>query len=135
MMCGALQKYDGLVGDVTITANRSEYVGFTFPYTTSGISMLVPVHDVRNHKAWIFLKPLTTDLWLVSGAFFILTGTVIWFLEHRINPDFRGPRSHQLGTVFYFSFSTLVFAHSKFPHIFILQFQKAIFFLTDKLNA
>lgn len=125
-----MQKYDGLVGDVTITANRSEFAGFTFPYTTSGISMLVPVRDVRNHKAWIFLKPLTTDLWLVSGTFFILTGTVIWFLEHRINPDFRGPRSHQLGTVFYFSFSTLVFAHSKFLHIFILQFQKASFFFS-----
>ncbi|XP_020676585.1 glutamate receptor 2.8 [Dendrobium catenatum] len=107
------QKYDGVVGDVTITANRSEHVGFTFPYTTSGVSMLVTVRDVRSHRAWIFLKPLTTDLWLVSGAFFILTGAVVWFLEHRINPEFRGPPAHQIGTVFYFSFSTLVFAHKE----------------------
>ncbi|KAL0922088.1 hypothetical protein M5K25_006050 [Dendrobium thyrsiflorum] len=107
------QKYDGVVGDVTITANRSEYVGFTFPYTSSGVSMLVPVRDVRSHRAWIFLKPLTADLWLVSGAFFILTGAVVWFLEHRINPEFRGPPAYQIGTVFYFSFSTLVFAHKE----------------------
>ncbi|XP_020587937.1 LOW QUALITY PROTEIN: glutamate receptor 2.9-like [Phalaenopsis equestris] len=107
------QEYDGVVGDVTITANRSEYGGFTFPYTASGVSMLVPVRDVRNHRAWIFLKPLTTDLWLVSALFFIFTGIIVWFLEHRINPDFRGPPSHQLGTVFYFSFSTLVFAHKE----------------------
>ncbi|KAH0466227.1 hypothetical protein IEQ34_006330 [Dendrobium chrysotoxum] len=106
-------KYDGVVGDVTITANRSEHVGFTLPYTSSGVSMLVPVRDVRSHRAWIFLKPLTADLWLVSGAFFILTGAVVWFLEHRINPEFRGPPAHQIGTVFYFSFSTLVFAHKE----------------------
>ncbi|KAK8968623.1 Glutamate receptor 2.9 [Platanthera guangdongensis] len=107
------QKFDGVVGDVTITWNRSEYADFTFPYTISGVSMVVPVRNARSHRAWIFLDPLTTDLWLASGAFFLFTGVVVWFLEHRINPDFRGPRSHQLGTVFYFSFSTLVFAHKE----------------------
>ncbi|XP_010534724.1 PREDICTED: glutamate receptor 2.8-like, partial [Tarenaya hassleriana] len=32
-------------------------------------------------------------------------------LEHRVNEDFRGPPHHQIGTSFWFSFSTLVFAH------------------------
>lgn len=130
------QRYDGVVGDVTITANRSEYAGFTFPYTSSGVSMLVPVRDVRSHRAWIFLKPLTADLWLVSATFFILTGIVVWFLEHRLNPDFRGPPAHQLGTVFYFSFSTLVFAHSKHSLInspFSKSHLPAIFFLNNCL--
>ncbi|KAK4854401.1 hypothetical protein QYF36_023360 [Acer negundo] len=36
---------------------------------------------------------------------------VVWVLEHRVNTDFRGPRDHQIGTIFWFSFSTLVFAH------------------------
>ncbi|KAG6409700.1 hypothetical protein SASPL_127742 [Salvia splendens] len=30
--------------------------------------------------------------------------------EHRINEDFRGPLWHQVGTIFWFSFSTMVFA-------------------------
>jgi ionotropic glutamate receptor len=38
---------------------------------------------------------------------------VIWVLEHRINNEFRGPLGQQLGTIFWFSFSTLVFAQSK----------------------
>ncbi|KAF8392930.1 hypothetical protein HHK36_021170 [Tetracentron sinense] len=109
-----LQNYDAAVGDTTIIANRSQYVDFTLPYTESGVSMIVPVKDDERKNAWIFLKPLSRNLWLTSGAFFIYTGFVIWVLEHRINDDFRGPLGHQLGTIFWFSFSTLVFAHSNF---------------------
>lgn len=105
------QNYDAVVGDVTIIANRSLYADFTLPYTESGVSMVVPIKDKRHKGAWTFLEPLTTDLWLISGAFFIFTGFVVWFLEHRVNDDFRGTTSNQLGTIFYFTFSTLVFAH------------------------
>ncbi|KAJ6795869.1 glutamate receptor 2.7-like [Iris pallida] len=106
-----LQNFDAVVGDITIIANRSLYVDFTLPYTESGVSMLVPVIDKRHKHAWAFLEPLTPDLWLASGAFIIFTGFVVWVLEHRVNEEFRGTPSNQLGTVFYFSFSTLVFAH------------------------
>ena len=100
-----------MVGDVAIIANRSLYVDFSLPHAESGVSMLVPVKDKRNKGAWTFLEPLTTDLWLASRASFIFTGFVVWFLEHRINVEFRGDTSNQLGTIFYFAFLTLVFAH------------------------
>ncbi|XP_072977011.1 glutamate receptor 2.7-like [Typha angustifolia] len=106
-----LQKYDAVIGDITIRYNRTSYVDFTLPYTESGISMLVPVKNSINKNAWIFLKPLTANLWYGSFAFFIYTGFVVWVMEHRINTDFRGPFPHQLGTMFYFSFSTPVFSH------------------------
>ncbi|XP_039130206.1 glutamate receptor 2.9-like isoform X1 [Dioscorea cayenensis subsp. rotundata] len=106
-----LQKYDAAVGDITIRANRSLYVDFTLPYTESGVAMLVPVKESNHRNGWIFLKPLTVDLWLGTMAFFFYTGFVIWAMEHRINTEFRGPPSQQLGTMIYFSFSTLVFAH------------------------
>jgi glutamate receptor, ionotropic, plant len=103
---------------MTITYNRSKDVDFTLPYMSSGLSMVVPVRNERSKNARIFLKPLKLDLWLGSLAFFIFTGAVIWALEHRINEDFRGPPSNQLGTVFYFAFSTLVFSHSKFDYLY-----------------
>ncbi|KAB2020032.1 hypothetical protein ES319_D07G038700v1 [Gossypium barbadense] len=103
--------YDGVVGDITIVANRSLYVDYTLPYTESGVSMLVPVRDNNKKNAWVFLQPLTSDLWVTSGCFFVFIGFVVWVLEHRINEDFRGPPAHQVGTSFWFSFSTMVFAH------------------------
>ncbi|KAL6655759.1 hypothetical protein ACP70R_006585 [Stipagrostis hirtigluma subsp. patula] len=108
-----LKEYDAVVGDVTILANRSLYVDFTLPYTESGVRMLVPVRDQRQKTAWTFLQPLTTDLWLGTLAFFVFTAFVVWLIEHRTNPEFRGPPASQIGSIFYFSFSTLVFAHNQ----------------------
>ncbi|XP_058068556.1 glutamate receptor 2.7-like [Magnolia sinica] len=108
-----LQRLDAVVGDMTIVANRSKYVDFTLPYTDSGVSMVVPIRDDERKNTWIFLKPLSRNLWLTSGAGFVLTGFVVWLLEHRINKEFRGPPSHQIGMMFWFSFSTLVFAHKE----------------------
>ncbi|TVU09644.1 hypothetical protein EJB05_43130, partial [Eragrostis curvula] len=60
------------------------------------------------------LKPLHYDLWLVSFAFLLFTGFAVWAVEHRVNEEFRGPPSYQIGTLLYFGFSTLVFAHSNY---------------------
>ncbi|CAK9145026.1 unnamed protein product [Ilex paraguariensis] len=106
-----LGNFGAVVGDTTITVNRSQYVDFTLPYTESKVSMIVPVKDNRSKNAWVFLKPLPWDLWVTSFCSFIFIGFVIWILEHRVNEDFRGPLSHQVGTMFWFSFSTMVFSH------------------------
>ncbi|KAL6218375.1 hypothetical protein ACLB2K_011589 [Fragaria x ananassa] len=106
-----LGEFDALAADSTIRANRSLYVDFTMPYTESGVVMVVPMKDKnRIENAWIFLKPLTWDLWLASFCSFVFVGFVVWLLEHRVNEDFRGPRTHQVGTGLWFSFSTMVFA-------------------------
>ncbi|KAI3803291.1 hypothetical protein L1987_31441 [Smallanthus sonchifolius] len=102
--------FDAVVGDVTILADRWDYVDFTFPYTEAGISMIVPFVDERK-SSWIFVRPVEKELWITTGAFFIYTGFVVWVLEHRVNKEFRGGRSQQVGMIFWFSFSTLVFAH------------------------
>ncbi|GMP90137.1 LOW QUALITY PROTEIN: hypothetical protein CsSME_00041401 [Camellia sinensis var. sinensis] len=103
------QNYDAVVGDVTITANRSLYVDFTLTYTDIGVGRVARVDMKKN--MWIFLKPLDSDLWLTSAGFFILTGFVVWIIERPINEEFQGSRAQQIGTVLWFSFSTLVFAH------------------------
>ncbi|PRQ24213.1 putative periplasmic binding protein-like I [Rosa chinensis] len=105
--------FDAVVGDTTIRANRSLYVDFTMPYTESGVVMVVPVVDNMSENAWVFLKPLTLDLWITILYFLVFIGFVIWVLEHLINEDFRGPPSYQVGTGVWFSFSTMVSSHGK----------------------
>ncbi|GKD76436.1 glutamate receptor 2.8-like protein, partial [Tanacetum coccineum] len=107
------EEYDVVVGDVTIRANRSKYVDFTLPYTESGISMIVPIKVDDRKNAWIFMRPLEKKLWGTTFAFFIYTGVVVWVLEHRVNKEFRGRPYKQVGMMFWFSFSTLVFAHKE----------------------
>nr|GEX74496.1 glutamate receptor 2.8-like [Tanacetum cinerariifolium] len=107
------ENYDVVIGDVTIRANRSKYVDFTLPYTESGISMIVPIKVDDRKNAWIFMRPLEKKLWWTTFAFFIYTGAVVWVLEHRVNREFRGRPHKQVGMMFWFSFSTLVFAHKE----------------------
>ncbi|GMY29111.1 glutamate receptor 2.8-like [Fagus crenata] len=105
-----LGNFDAVAGDTTIIANRSNFVDFTLPYTKSGVTMVVPIKDNENKNAWVFLKPLTLDLWITSGCFFVFIGFVVWVLEHRINEEFRGPPLHEIGASLWYSFSTLIFA-------------------------
>lgn len=66
-----------------------------------------------NNDIWIFLKHLCGDLWITAAAVFIFTGVVIWFIERPINEEFQGSPSEQIGMIFWYSFSTLVFAHKE----------------------
>ncbi|KAG8065993.1 hypothetical protein GUJ93_ZPchr0004g40510 [Zizania palustris] len=104
------EDFDAVIGDVTIVTNRTKVVDFTQPYVESGLMVLTSVKP-QSSSGWAFLKPFTIRMWIVTGLFFLIIGTVVWMLEHRINDDFRGPPAKQLITVFWFSFSTLFFAH------------------------
>ncbi|KAL6130425.1 hypothetical protein ACLB2K_068804 [Fragaria x ananassa] len=63
---------------------------------------------------WVFLEPLSGNLWIATAGFFILTGFVVWLIERPVNQEFQGSTSQQLGTIFWFSFSTLVFSHNEY---------------------
>ncbi|KAL7140521.1 hypothetical protein ABFS83_09G125100 [Erythranthe nasuta] len=105
-------KYDAVVGDITITAKRSEYLDFTLPIEQGGITMIKKIqHDVETHDEKFFVKPLRKQLWLTAIALFIFTGIALWILEHRFNKDFRGPPSEHLGLIFYIPFMSLVYSN------------------------
>lgn len=102
------QKYDGALGDITVTANRSLYVDFTLPFTDMGIGYIT---RRESNGKWFFLKPLDANLWFFTAGFFVLMGLVVWIIEHADNEEFQGSIARQIGTVLWFSFSTLVYAH------------------------
>nr|GLL23301.1 glutamate receptor 2.8-like isoform X2 [Ipomoea trifida] len=101
---------DAVVGDITILSNRSEHVDFTLPFTESGVTLVVPV---KQDGAWIFMKPLEKELWMMIAVFTVLIGTVIWVFEHRENPQFQGSIQRQLGMIFWFSISCPISPDSK----------------------
>ncbi|XP_062217965.1 glutamate receptor 3.1-like [Phragmites australis] len=102
--------FDAAIGDITITMNRTQIVDFTQPFIETGLVILAPV---KKHitNSWAFLQPFTLEMWCVTGLFFLIVGVVVWVLEHRVNDDFRGSPREQIMTIFWFSFSTLFFAH------------------------
>ncbi|KQJ92921.1 glutamate receptor 3.1 isoform X1 [Brachypodium distachyon] len=103
-------EFDGAIGDIAITMNRTKLADFTQPFIETGLVILSPV---KKHitTSWAFLQPFTLEMWCVTGLFFLIVGVVVWVLEHRINDEFRGSPRQQMITIFWFSFSTLFFAH------------------------
>nr|GMD17573.1 glutamate receptor 1.2-like [Ipomoea batatas] len=101
-------KYDAVVGDTTITSDRSSLVDFTLPYTDLGVGTVA-----RREKQgmWYFLKPMGADLWIMITTSFILVGATVWLIEHKTNEQFQGSITQQIGTILWFAFSTLVYAH------------------------
>ncbi|GLJ29237.1 hypothetical protein SUGI_0576760 [Cryptomeria japonica] len=112
-----LKKYDAVVGDITIQGSRNEIVDFTQPYTETGLAMVVPT-TIRDeaHNSWTFLLPFTPRLWATTAAFILYTGLVVWLLERKINPEFRGSSSNQVVTLLWFAFSAMFYAHRESIH-------------------
>ncbi|XP_056176780.1 glutamate receptor 2.7-like [Syzygium oleosum] len=134
------QHYDAAVGDITIIANRSLYVDFTIPFTETGVAMIVPIETSRSTNMWIFLQPLTVDLWLVIGTFFVFTGWVVWTIEHNDNDEFKGPLAQQIGIVMWYSFSTLFFAQrekliSNLSKVVVIVWLFVVLILTSSYTA
>jgi len=93
-----MQEFDGAVGDIAITTERTRMVDFTQPYIESGLVVVAPVGKAESH-ALAFLAPFTPKMWCVTAVFFILVGAVVWILEHRVNDEFRGPPKKQVVTI------------------------------------
>jgi ionotropic glutamate receptor len=64
--------------------------------------MVVPTKTKEARNTWAFMLPFTPTLWRTTGVFFVCTGIVIWLLEHRINPDFRGRPKDQVVTLLWY---------------------------------
>ena len=103
------------MGDVTIIANRTRYVDFTVPYTDSGVSMLVLASKDEDEPAmWVFLEPLTKDLWIAIILFMFFTGLIVWMIEKPINDELRGSKWKQFNAAFYFAFFTGTSMHGMY---------------------
>ncbi|XP_022756534.1 glutamate receptor 2.9-like [Durio zibethinus] len=84
------KKISAAVGDISIVASRTNCVDFTLPYLESGVTMLIKVSHDGPKDMWIFLKPLSWDLWLTIISICIFIGIVVWVLERRENTDVNG---------------------------------------------
>jgi len=116
-----------VVGDVTILANRSNYVDFTVPYTGSGVKMVVPVQHGRDQNMWTFVKPFTWDLWLSIIIISMFIGLAILIMERNVNalPNQEGsPNQEKLhpATILWFPISQAILPESNYTYFVDLWF-------------
>ena len=101
------QIFDAVVGDVTIVARRYQHAEFTDPYTKSGLVMIVPVISKTSNRAWLFMKPFTMAMWILTAVINLYNGFVIWLLERNNCPELKGSVLNQMGMLIWLAFNTL----------------------------
>lgn len=99
-----------MAGDVTIRANRAQYINFTTPYLSSEVFMLVHGAHEWNQTLWTFFRPFSRRLWITIVGVCIYIGVAVAFLEYRVgNPKFRAPFFQKVKMVVWFPISTFFF--------------------------
>lgn len=109
-----MKKFDAVVGDTSIVSKRWEQAEFSHPYTEPGLMMIVPEKVETSNRAWLFMKPFTKAMWVLTGAITIYNGFTLWLIERNQNPELMtGSILNQMGTLVCLSFTTLFSMHGK----------------------
>ncbi|KIH51592.1 hypothetical protein ANCDUO_18320 [Ancylostoma duodenale] len=71
---------DLAVASLTISYSRSEVIDFTVPYMHLGISILFKKPQTAEADWFMFLWPLSWEVWLCSFASYMVTSIALWLI-------------------------------------------------------
>ncbi|XXG61473.1 hypothetical protein AAC387_Pa05g0076 [Persea americana] len=103
----SLKNFDAVVGDVSIVANRTQYVDFSRHYTVMGVRMVV-LEKPEAGNAWMFVKPFTKSMWALTIAIFLYNGLIVWLIEKAGDEELKSSSlSSQFGSLVWLSVTAL----------------------------
>lgn len=100
-----MQNFDAAVGDIAITSNRYVNADFTHSHTESGLVLIVPIES-QSDRGWLFVKPFTKAMWLLTASINLYNGFVIWMIERNYCSELKGSPLNQIGTLLWLAFAT-----------------------------
>ena len=101
--------YDIIVGDVTITSQRRELVGFSNSIFDNSLRIMMKKTSNVTNDIFAFLKPLSGNLWLLILAACIFGGILICLIEREDNVALQNlSLTRQFGMSLWYSFANIV---------------------------
>ncbi|XP_047336098.1 glutamate receptor 2.8-like [Impatiens glandulifera] len=112
------KEFDAAIGAIATTAERYKFVDFSQPHGESGLKMVVPVKAHNEDRTWLFVKPFSKAMWLLTGAINIYNGFVIWIIErnHHVSDLQDSTFLHQIVTLLWMAITTLFSAQGDRIH-------------------
>ncbi|KAJ0863026.1 putative periplasmic binding protein-like I [Helianthus annuus] len=98
-----LKNFDAVIGDVSVVSSRYQYAEFTHPFTETGLMMVVPI--TPYHQQWLFVKPFTFGMWIITILFNIYNALVIYLIERKHSPELQGSVMNQTGILLSLAFT------------------------------
>ncbi|XP_076911969.1 glutamate receptor 2.7-like [Bidens hawaiensis] len=99
------KNFDAVVGDVSVVSRRYQFAEFTHPFTETGLMMVVA--STSYHQQWLFVKPFTSEMWVITILFNIYNALVIYLIERKHNPELQGSVLNQTGILLYLAFTRM----------------------------
>ncbi|XP_022740714.1 glutamate receptor 3.5-like [Durio zibethinus] len=107
--------YDAAIGLSVITEERSQLVGFSYPYFGVG-PVLVMKKNLELNQVFSFMIPFTIEMWLTMASMTVFTCFVIWLVECRGGNESGDLPFRQVRAIFWFPFAILFYGvHRESP--------------------
>ncbi|CAF1099422.1 unnamed protein product [Adineta ricciae] len=101
--------YDIVVGDVTVTSSRREIVDFSNAIYDNSLRIVMARNSETNVDFLSFLKPFSSNLWLMALAAMIVAGVLFAILERSDNEILQQRSTVSLLTMsIWYSFGNIV---------------------------
>ncbi|KAL5712852.1 hypothetical protein ACHQM5_014978 [Ranunculus cassubicifolius] len=122
------QRFDAVVGDTAIIAARSKHVEFSQPWSDSGIQMVVSRKSVGSGKAWLFFKPYSTWMWVLTAGVAVYTGLIVWLMEGTHHSEFNDSAWNKVGAPIWLGFTSFFSLHGDRLHNNLTRVVMAVWF-------
>lgn len=82
-------EYDIVVGDVIVTSLRREFVDFSIAFYDNTFSVIIQKSSSLQLNFFAYLKPFSSQVWLVLLVACLYAGLLFWILERQTNAMLR----------------------------------------------
>ncbi|CAF1177565.1 unnamed protein product [Rotaria sordida] len=101
--------YDIVIGDVTVTSARREYVDFSNAIFDNSLRIVMRKTSDVNLDLFSFLKPFSRNLWLLLLGTLICAGILIYIVERKDNETLQNQSIwYQIVMSIWYSFGNIV---------------------------
>ena len=103
--------FDMAIAPLALTSSRLRDVSFTRNIRTTSLGAIVLRNDDTGASMWQFWSPFSLEVWLLTLAFFVFTGFILFFLEWRRDVFPEG--APNMADSMFVSFSTLTYTQDQ----------------------
>ena len=76
------QKADVAAGPLTVTPDRAQAVDFTYPFMSSGITVMMKHPESVQHNPFRIMYPLGIEVWIVNLVAFFIISAMLYFFNY-----------------------------------------------------
>jgi ABC-type amino acid transport substrate-binding protein len=89
------KKADIAAGPLTVTADRSAAIDFTYPFMSSGITVLMKHPNYVQHNPFRIMYPFGIEVWFVNLVAFFIISAMLYFFNYFDPYEWRATAERQ----------------------------------------